>query len=119
MLVEMMQPDFVFENRAGCLKQLVHDGWKQVNVITSVAGAVRGNHYHKFNDEAFYVIEGWIKLTVWKDDEREEYDFKAGDMFLIHPFVFHTFEYREDTLLISMYSKGVELSDTEKDIWTE
>ena len=42
MLIKMLEPDFVFENEAGSLKQLVHDGWKQVNVITSVGGAVRG-----------------------------------------------------------------------------
>ena len=44
---------------------------------------------------------------------------KKGDMFLVPPYVFHTFEYRENTLLVSMYSDGVELSETEKDIWTE
>ena len=119
MLIEMIKPDFVFENEAGSLKQLVHDGWKQFNVITSVAGAVRGNHYHKYNDEGFYIIQGSFKLTVWKGDEKEEYLIKTGDMFLVRPFVFHTFEYIEDTVLVSMYSNGVEISTEEKDIWTE
>ena len=119
MLIEMVNPDFVFENEAGSLKQLVHDGWKQFNVISSVSGAVRGNHYHKYNDEGFYIIHGSFKLLVRKEDVQEEYTFKAGDMFLIHPYVFHTFEYLEDTVLVSMYSNGVELSETEKDIWTE
>ena len=119
MLIEFIKPDFVFENEVGCLKQLVHDGWKQFNVITSVAGAIRGKHYHKYNDEGFYIIQGTFKLIVWKDDEKEEYSIKAGDMFLVHSYVFHTFEYLEDTILVSMYSDGVELSETEKDIWTE
>jgi hypothetical protein len=44
---------------------------------------------------------------------------KQGDWFTIAPFVFHTFEYLDDTVLVSMYSNGVELSETEKDIWTE
>ena len=119
MLIEFIKPDFVFENEAGSLKQLVHDGWKQFNVITSVAGAVRGNHYHKYNEEGFYIIQGSFKLIVWKGDEREEYQIKTGDMFLVPPYIFHTFEYIEDTVLVSMYSNGVELSETEKDIWTE
>ena len=119
MLIEYTKPDFVFENEAGSLKQLVHDGWKQFNVITSVGGAVRGKHYHKYNNEGFYIIQGSFKLIVWKDDIREEYEIKAGDMFFIPPYVFHTFEYHEDTVLVSMYSNGVELSETEKDIWTE
>lgn len=119
MLIKIIKPDFVLENNAGSLKQLIHDGWKQINVITSVAGAVRGNHYHKYNDEAFYVISGHFKLTVWNEKIKEEYDFKASNMFLIPSYILHTFEYYEDTILVSMYSNGVELSNTEKDIWTD
>lgn len=119
MLIEFVKPDFVFENDAGSLIQLVHDGWKQVNVITSVSGAVRGKHYHKFNYEGFYIIQGSFNLIVWKDKDKEEHEIKAGDMFFIPPYVFHTFDYHEDTVLVSMYSLGVELYGLEKDIWTE
>ncbi len=119
MLVTIAKPDFIFENEAGSLKQLVHEGWKQINVITSVANAVRGNHYHKFNQEGFYVVKGSFKLELRKDTVHEIYTFRTGDMFFIAPYVFHTFEYLEDTILVSMYSDGVELSETEKDIWTK
>ena len=119
MLIKTLQPDFVFENEAGSLKQLVHEGWKQVNVITSNSGAIRGNHYHKFNEEAFYIIKGSFNLIVWKGLEKERYYMKSGDMFLVFPYVFHSFEYFEETILVSMYSNGVELSNTMKDIWTE
>lgn len=119
MLIEYMKTDFEFANENGLLIQLVHDGWKQVNVIFSKASGVRGGHYHKYNDECFFVYSGSFKLKVWKDSEEETYEMKAGDMFLVKPYVFHTFEYHEDTLLISMYSSGVELSETEKDIWTK
>lgn len=119
MLIQWLKPDFTFENESGCLRQLVHDGWKQINVITSHAGSARGGHYHKFNTEAFYVVQGSFTLTLWKDRQREEYEIKAGEMFALPPYVFHTFAYREDTTLVSMYSLGVELSETEKDIWTE
>lgn len=119
MLIEWLTPDFTFDNDRGSLKQLVHDSWKQVNVITSHAGSARGGHYHKYNREGFYVVEGRFLLTVWKGNKKETYEMKKGDMFLIPPYVFHTFEYREETLLVSMYSEGVELSETEKDIWTE
>ncbi len=117
MLIHFLEPDFVYENENGSLKQLVHDGWKQVNVITSAAGSVRGGHYHKFNNEGFYIIKGSFFLEVWKDDVRETYKIKTGDMFLIPPYVYHTFKYMEDTVLVSMYSAGVEVTETEKDIW--
>lgn len=121
MLIEWMKPDFEFENDAGCLKQLVHDGWKQVNVIISVPGSVRGGHYHKYNREGFYVVKGSFALRVWdaRTNESEMYEMREGDMFLIPPHVFHTFEYHEETTLVSLYSRGVELSESEKDIWTK
>ncbi|MGI6090723.1 MAG: cupin domain-containing protein [Saccharofermentanales bacterium] len=118
-LIEFLQPDFIFENAEGSLKQLVHDGWKQVNIISSLGGSKRGGHYHKYNKEAFYVIIGSFQLIVWHADQRQEYIIKTGDFFLINEDVFHTFEYIEDTWLISMYSNGVEMDDKEKDIWTE
>ena len=119
MLIQWLKPDFTFENESGCLRQLVREGYKQVNVISSAPGSVRGGHYHKFNTEAFYVIRGSFTLTLWKDGQREEYEVKAGEMFALPPYVFHTFAYHEETLLVSLYSRGVELSETEKDIWTE
>ena len=119
MLIKFLKPDFMFENESGSLKQLVHDGWKQVNVIASLPGSVRGGHYHKFNQEGFYIIKGSFTLRVWNAERAETYEIQTGDMFLIPPYVFHTFEYHEETVLVSMYSQGVELSKTEKDIWTE
>lgn len=119
MLIEFVKPDFVFENEAGCLRQLVHGGWNQVNVINSVAGSIRGGHYHKQNRECFYIIEGSFKLTVWKDDIKEEYEIKKGDMFIMPEFVYHTFEYHEDTVLVAMYDNGVELDENTKDIWSQ
>lgn len=119
MLIHFSKPDFIFENDCGSLKQLVHEGWNQFNVITSVGRSVRGGHYHKYNQEGFYIISGSFRLIVWKEDVKEIYEIKTGDMFFIPPYVFHTFEYHDDTVLVSMYSQGVELSETEKDIWTE
>ncbi len=119
MLIEWMKPDFSFLNKAGCLRQLVHDGWKQVNVITSIPGSVRGGHYHKYNREAFYVVAGSFSLCVWNAESKENYEMCEGDMFLIPPNVFHTFDYHEETILVSLYSRGVELSEMKKDIWTK
>ena len=118
-LIKILKPDFIFKNDSGLLVQLVHDGWKQVNTIFSNKDSVRGGHYHKYNEEAFYIITGAFRITVWNDDEKQTYEFHAGDMFQINRNVFHTFEYLEDTWLVSMYSNGVEMDGDVKDIWTE
>ena len=117
-LIKFLNIDFKFENENGLLIQLVHDGWKQINVIFSKGKGVRGGHYHKFNKEAFYVISGSFRLVVMKGEQKEEYQIKSGEMFQINEYVLHTFEYLEDTWLVSMYSDGVEM-DFGKDIWTE
>ena len=106
MLIEFVKPDFVFNNDAGQLNQLVHEGWKQVNAIFSAKGSIRGGHYHKYNKECFFILEGSFKLIVWKDKEKEEYEIKKGDMFIIPEYVFHSFEYHEDTYLVAMYNDG-------------
>ncbi len=117
MLIEFVKPDFVFENEAGQLNQLVHDGWKQINAIFSAGGALRGGHYHKYNKECFFILEGSFKLIVWKDDVKEEYEIKKNDMFIIPEYVYHSFDYYEDTYLVAMYDNGVELDENTKDIW--
>ena len=117
MLVTLLKPNFVLNNEKGNLTQLVRDGWKQVNVIFSPKNSIRGNHFHKLNKEAFYVITGKFKLTLIEGEEKEETEFSEGDMFMISPGQIHIFDYIEDTILVSMYDKGVELNNGDMDIY--
>lgn len=119
MLIEILKPDFEFEDDRGSLKQLVHDGWKQFNVITSKSDSIRGGHYHKLNKEAFYIVSGRVKVILSANMDSEEHMFKAGDMFAINKNILHSFEFFEETLLVSMYDLGVELVDGMKDIYTQ
>lgn len=118
MLVELPKVDFSFEDERGCLVQLVHDGWKQINVIRSKKSSIRGGHYHKINNEAFYIISGRLNLTLQLNAKKEDYVFSAGDMFVIKKGLIHSFEFTEDTILVSMYDYGVELENGKKDIYT-
>lgn len=117
-MIRILKVDFEFEDDRGKLIQLVREGFSQFNIIFSKAGVSRGNHYHKENQEAFYVISGQFVLTAEKEGKTERYTFSQGDMFLVPPFVKHSFFYETDTLLASMYSNGVERSDGTKDIFT-
>ena len=111
MLIDFLKPDFRFDDARGSLVQLVRQGWKQVNVIRSEAGVVRGGHYHAVNTEAFYVISGIFELQA-EDLASGE----AGTFFLIRPKLLHSFRFLQETLLVSLYDKGVELDNGEKDI---
>ena len=118
MLVEFIKTDFEFTDERGSITQLVHDGWKQVNYITTRAGVLRGNHYHKNNEEAFYVISGEFELELFdiNTQEKENHLIKTGDFFIIKRYLSHSFNFTKNTELISMYSNGVEEGD-KKDIY--
>lgn len=113
-MLKVIKPDFLFTDERGALVQLIHKGYKQVNVITTKKGAFRGGHYHKENKEAFYVISGKLEVVV----EERKFSFCVGDFFSIDANDMHSFKFLEDTTLVSMYSKGVELENGKKDIYT-
>lgn len=116
-LVEILEPDFVFEDERGILSQITHTPYAQVNAVFTKKGAVRGNfHYHKTTKEVFFVVTGEIKVSLYLDDVSEEHIFKKGDMFRISENVRHSFRFCEDTYLVSFYTSRVELTDGTKDI---
>lgn len=119
-LINILKPDFIFEDERGKLVQLVREGYAQFNIITSAKGVTRGGHYHLKNHEAFYVVQGKISLEVLNTknpQKREIYIFEGGDMFEIPPLILHSFVFEESTILAGLYDKGVELADGTKDIF--
>ena len=116
-MIEILTTNFNHIDERGTLTQLVREGYKQVNVVTSKAGAKRGGHYHKINREVFYIVNGKLQVIVHFSGKEKIYYFGAGDMFLIPPLVMHYFTYLEDTTLIGLYDKGIELENGNKDIY--
>ena len=116
-LVEIIKPDFIFEDDRGILAQLTHKPYGQINAVYTKKGAIRGNwHYHKTTKEAFFIISGEVEVFLKLDTLEERYTFKTGDMFIIPENVKHTFDYKEDTYLVALYTSCVELNDGTKDI---
>lgn len=114
-MVSIIEKDFTFKDERGSIVQLIHDGYKQVNVITSKKGVFRGGHYHKLNKEAFFIVSGKLELIV----EKEKHIFSEGQFFGIDIGDMHSFNFLEDTVLVSMYDIGVELENGLKDIYVE
>ena len=117
-LCEILKPDFVFTDERGTIFQLIHEGFRQANAVFTKKGSERGGfHYHKINEELFFVMDGKIKVRLRLEQQEEEYLFEKGDMFLIRKNVRHDFLFLEDTLLVGFYDRGVELPDGGKDIY--
>lgn len=123
MLYRKLEKDFTFKDARGSLDQLVHDGYKQINVLVTKSGVTRGGHYHKKCTEAFYLIEGTVEVELrrYKDslDERERVQFGAGDFFEIAPYIVHSMYFPLDCVMVQMYDVPVESESGEKDIYTE
>lgn len=116
-LIKIKEPDFIHKDGRGLLVQLVHEGYRQVNVVISETKTARGGHYHKLNKETFYVVSGEFTLRAELEGKQEEYRFSDGDMFEIPPYVLHGFEYAKKSILVAMYDVGVELEGGVKDIY--
>ncbi len=115
-LYDMLEVDFFHEDEKGRLLQLVHDGYKQINVITTQKGKDRGDHYHKNTEEAFFIIEGKMIVRFSNGGFEETREFSKNDFFVIHPYVNHYMTFPEDCVMIAMYTNPVELPNGTKDI---
>mgnify|MGYP001600946164 CR=1 FL=1 len=79
----------------------------QITVFERKKGTKFGMHYHKGEDpsknpERFYLVRGCMKATFTSrnSEEREEHVVEAGQMFEIHPNVYHAMEAIEDCVFI-------------------
>lgn len=120
-MIKKLDVDFLHTDERGIICQVLSIPINQVNYLFTKQSAKRGCHYHKINKEIFYIIEGSLEITAVKTEDnssKQTYLFKAGDLFLVEPFVVHDFDFLEDTKMLVMYDKGVELPDKSKDIYS-
>lgn len=115
-LYETLRVDFAYQDERGKLVQLVHDGYRQINILYSGGGTFRGKHYHKVSSEAFYVISGSVNVELSRGETDERAEFKEGDFFLIPPYTVHSLSFPENCVMAAMYDVPIEKDNGEKDI---
>ena len=118
-LVRVLHTDFEFADERGTLTQLVHEGFRQINVLTTKRGVTRGGHFHRVCREAFYLIAGSVEVTLKTAERTETAVFQKGDFFAVEPFVSHSMFFPEDCVMVQMYDPPVEQPDGGKDIYGE
>lgn len=118
-MVKFVEPEFSFKDSRGSLFQLFSNGWKQINVSYTNKGETRGGHYHIKNKEVFFVISGEFVLSVenMKTGENSTYNVKKNDMFIIEPYLKHTFFYTSNTITVAAYNIGFILPNKLKDVF--
>ncbi len=134
-MIKVRNTDFNFKDDRGELTQLVHDGFKQFNVLESRKGVMRGGHYHKVSTEAFFVVRGSVEVGYYileeaPDNEKsgdapvgceneKKITFSQGDFFEVTPYTVHSMYFPEDCIMAQMYSICVEAPDGSKDIYQD
>src|SRR5262245_20795525 len=95
-------PDFV--DGRGEMIHVLDDGEttiKSILLITSKAGSVRANHYHKTDFHYCYLLSGQMEYTeqpVGSDEStRQSVILEAGDMVYTDPMVMHAMRFLKDS----------------------
>ena len=91
-----------FEDERGVIQDVLQDGdFQHATIIRSVAGAVRGNHYHRETWQWLFVISGSIRYVVGLPAGTvEEGVLRANDLLLTEPNESHALETLEETLFL-------------------
>ncbi len=101
-ITRSIKPEFTDER--GAIAKILDDGkttFKSILIITSKAGTVRANHYHKTDAHYCYMLSGkmeYFEKPVGADDsEIKSATLQTGDMVYSPPMVIHAFRFLEDT----------------------
>ena len=80
--------------------------WGEINHIKTKKDVTRGNHYHRFTKELFYILSGKVQIQVRNLFTNEEHEFVAtsGMCFIVDPYEVHTFTTLEDSHWLNMLS---------------
>ena len=95
-------PAVAFRDERGSISDLVeHEGFDSASIITSTAGAVRGNHYHNDTYQVIYVLSGTLRLvTQMPGGVVTERTVNAGDLIRTPPAERHAFQATVDATLL-------------------
>jgi dTDP-4-dehydrorhamnose 3,5-epimerase-like enzyme len=80
--------------------------WGEINHITTKKDVVRGDHYHRYTKELFYILSGKIRVEIEHLVTEEAHDFvaEAGMAFIVDPYEVHKFTTLEDSVWLNMLS---------------
>lgn len=90
-----------------------------VAVITSKAGTVRSNHFHRQDMHHLFVLSGsleYFERAVGEKEIPEPVVYRAGEMFFTGPMREHAVRFLEDTVLISMSPRARDHGSHEEDV---
>ncbi len=91
--MQKLLPYTTKSDERGVFLGITQDVWAEVNYVKTVAGQIRGNHYHKHTKELFFIISGEMRIFIQDLDGREITTFTChgGEILIVDPYELHTF----------------------------
>jgi len=108
-----------FEDARGSIQTLVDGGVQSVQVITSKAGSVRANHYHRSDSHFMYVVKGTMKYFHRRAGDTGAPTWvlvQEGQMVFTPPLVEHAVEFLEDSVFLNITGKPRDQASYEGDL---
>ncbi len=109
MYVEKIAHCLHLKDERGAFTSIINQGeWREVNLVESKKGAIRGNHYHKHTREYIYLIAGEAEVIlsqVTAPAQRTSLTIRPGEGILIHPLINHTFTFTQDSTHLALLSE--------------
>lgn len=112
-----ISPEFI-DIRGSITRILDGAAIKSVLLITSKAGSVRSNHYHKKDAHYCYLLSGkaeWHEKPLYSVKKEEYVVLEAGDMVYTPPFTIHAVQFLEDSVFFAFAIKSRAQQDYEED----
>lgn len=110
--------DSFIDNR-GIILNLLNAPINGAAIITSKAGTIRSNHYHKEDFHYLYVVSGSMEYYERGIDEKfvgEPLIIKTGQMVFTPPLKIHKTVFLEDTMLVSLSKRNRDHDSHESDL---
>ncbi|OGX41694.1 MAG: hypothetical protein A3C53_04845 [Omnitrophica WOR_2 bacterium RIFCSPHIGHO2_02_FULL_68_15] len=114
-LVPIREP---FVDARGEILNLIDAPFMSAAVITSVKGAVRGNHYHKTDDHYCWLQRGemvYLHRRSGQTGPARRWTIKAGQMFYTPPGYEHAMQFTQDSVLLVFAKNNREMANYEAD----
>jgi hypothetical protein len=93
-----------FVDDRGEIRNLIDAPFTSAAVITSVKGAIRGNHYHKTDSHYCWLQRGGIDYyhrPVGDTKPPQKWTIKPGDLFYTPPMYEHFMSFTEDSVMFA------------------
>ena len=111
-----IRPPFVDER--GEILNLIDAPFTSGAVITSVKGAVRGNHYHKTDYHYGWLQSGgmiYLHRPAGSKEQLGRWTIKPGQMFYTPPMYEHAMHFTEESVLFVFARNNREMANYEAD----